>query len=59
MNYEVLPLTPEEQQALEQLKAFLAPRIAEAERGEVYDGPTAMDNLLAELNEQPEREGNA
>jgi hypothetical protein len=39
---------------VEQLKAFLEPRRAAAERGEVYDGPTAIDKLLAELNEQPE-----
>jgi hypothetical protein len=41
-----------EQQAIEQLKAFLAPRIAEAERGEFYEG--TMDDLLAELNAQDE-----
>jgi hypothetical protein len=59
MNNEILPLTPAEQQALEQLKTFLAPRIAQAERGEVHDGPTAIDHLLAELNGQPERRGKA
>ncbi len=47
---KALPMTEEEQQAMERLKAFLAPRIAQARRGEFYEG--TMDDLLAELNEQ-------
>jgi len=38
----------DDQQAMEQLKALLAPRIAEAERGEFYEG--TMENLLAEIH---------
>lgn len=37
------------QQAMEYLKALLAPRIAEAERGEFYEG--TMEDLLAEIHE--------
>ena len=41
--------SPEEQRALEQLQALLAPRIAAAERGEFYEG--TMEDLLTELNQ--------
>ncbi len=37
------------QQAMEYLKALLAPRMAEAESGEFYEG--TMDDLLAEIHE--------
>lgn len=37
-----------ELEALEQLKTYLAPRIAEAKRGELYEG--TMDDLLKEIH---------
>lgn len=43
-----LALTAEEQAAMEELKAYLAPRLAEAERGEFYEG--TMDDILAEIH---------
>lgn len=47
---KALPMTKDELEALEQLKAYLAPAIAEAKRGEFYEG--TMDDLLKEIHEE-------
>lgn len=51
---KVLPITREELAALEQLKAYLAPSIAEAQRGEFYEG--TMDDLLNEIHAEHRQE---
>ncbi len=46
---EEVAASKDDQQTMEHLKALLAPRIAEAERGEFYEG--TMEELLAEIQE--------
>lgn len=47
---KVLPMTKDEQEALKQLRAYLAPSIAQAKRGEFYEG--TMEDLLREIHEE-------
>lgn len=51
---KVLPMTDDERQAMDQLKAYLAPGIEQARRGEFYEG--TMGDLLDEIHaDQRER----
>lgn len=45
---KVLPMTKDELEALEQLKAYLAPSIAEAKCGEFYEG--TVEDIIAEAH---------
>ncbi len=47
---KVLPMTKEEQEAMEQLRAYLAPALAEIERGEFYEG--TVEDIIAEMYAQ-------
>lgn len=45
---KVLLMTKEEQEAMEQLRAYLAPALAEIERGDFYEG--TVEDIIAEMH---------
>lgn len=45
---KTLPMTDDERDAMEQLKAYLAPAIEQAKRGEFYEG--TVEDIIAEAH---------